>query len=114
MRDRTELLESALDSLPAGIALFGVEGEVVFWNRVAESITGYVGAEMLGRAIPEALEALAPERLLHGEVHRDTEPQTSRGALVRTRHKLGHELQAITRIVALRDALGDALETWRD
>jgi diguanylate cyclase (GGDEF)-like protein/PAS domain S-box-containing protein len=111
MRDRTELLESALDSLPAGIALFGVEGEVVFWNRVAESITGYVGAEMLGRAIPEALEALAPERLLHGEVHRDTEPQTSRGALVRTRHKLGHELQAITRIVALRDALGERIGT---
>src|ERR1039458_3523400 len=111
MRDRTELLESALDSLPAGIALFGVEGEVVFWDRVAESITGYVGAEMLGRAIPEALEALAPERLLYGEVHRDTEPQTSRGALVRTRHKLGHELQAITRIVALRDGLGERIGT---
>ena len=111
MRDRTELLESALDSLPAGIALFGLEGEVVFWNQVAESMTGYEGAEMLGRAIPEALEALAPGRLLIGEVHRDTEPETSRGALVRTRHKLGHELQAITRIVALRDALGERIGT---
>ena len=50
MRDRTELLESALDSLPAGIALFGMEGEVVFWNRVAEAITGYAGTEMLGQA----------------------------------------------------------------
>jgi len=27
MRDRTELFESALDSLPAGIALFGMDGE---------------------------------------------------------------------------------------
>ena len=75
MRDRTELLESALDSLPAGIALFGMEGEVVFWNRVAEAMTGYPGMEMMGQTIPEALEALAPERLLHGELHRDTEPQ---------------------------------------
>ncbi len=111
MRDNAELLESALDSLPAGIALFGMEGEVVFWNRVAESITGYTGSELLGHAIPEALESLAPERLLHGEVHRDTEPRTSRGALVRTHHKLGHELQAITRIVALRDGLGERIGT---
>jgi diguanylate cyclase (GGDEF)-like protein/PAS domain S-box-containing protein len=111
MRDRTELLESALDSLPSGIALFGMEGEVVFWNRVAETITGYEGAEMLGRAIPEALEALAPARLLHGELHRDGEPRTSRGALVRTLHKLGHELQAITRVVALRDGLGERIGT---
>ncbi len=111
MRDRTELLESALDSLPAGIALFGIEGEVVFWNRVAEDITGYAGTELIGHAIPEALEPLAPERLLHGEVHRDTEPRTSRGALVRTRHKLGHELQAITRVLALSDPLGERIGT---
>ncbi len=111
MKDRTELLESALDSLPAGIALFGMEGEVVFWNRVAESMTGYAGAEMLGRPIPEALEPLAPARLLLGELHRDAEPRTSRGALVRTRHKLGHELQAIARVVALRDASGERIGT---
>jgi diguanylate cyclase (GGDEF)-like protein/PAS domain S-box-containing protein len=111
MKDRTELLESALDSLPAGIALFGMDGEVVFWNRVAETITGFAGPEMLGCAMPEVLEPLAPERLLHGELHRDTEPRTSRGALVRTRHKLGHELQAITRVVALRDGLGERIGT---
>ena len=111
MRDRAELLESALDSLPAGISLFGMEGEVVFWNRGAASITGYAGSEILGHPFPEVLEPLAPERLLRGEVHRDTEPQTSRGALVRTQHKLGHELQAITRIVALRDALGERIGT---
>ena len=112
MRDRTELFESALDSLPAGIALFGMDGEVVFWNRVAESITGYSGQEMLGRTtMPEALEALAPARLLLGELHRDAEPETSRGALVRTQHKQGHELQAITRVVALRDGLGERIGT---
>src|SRR5208337_3940129 len=85
--DRTELLESALDSLPAGIALFDMEGEMVFWNRVAETITGYAGPELLGHGIPEALEALAPERLLLDE------------------------LQAITRVVALRDALGERIGT---
>jgi len=111
MRDLTELLESALHSLPAGIALFDLEGEVVFWNRVAETMTGYAGPELLGHGIPEALEPLAPERLLLGELHRDAEPRTSRGALVRTLHKQGHELQAITRVVALRDALGERIGT---
>ncbi len=111
MRDRTELLESALDCLPAGIALFGMEGEVVFWNHVAESITGFGGQELLGSAIPESLEPLAPQRLMHGEPQAGEDPQTGRGALVRTRHKLGHELRAITRVVVLRDGLGQRIGT---
>jgi diguanylate cyclase (GGDEF)-like protein/PAS domain S-box-containing protein len=103
MTDRTELLESALDSLPDGIALFGVEGEVVFWNQAAEAITGYAGAEVLARPIAESLEPL-----LDGS--RPGEPGSGMragcGALVHARHKLGHELQAITRTLVLRDGLG--------
>jgi diguanylate cyclase (GGDEF)-like protein/PAS domain S-box-containing protein len=111
MRNRTELLESALDCLPAGIVLFGLEGEVVFWNRGAESITGYAGTEVLGGAIPEGLGLLAPERLLHGEVGTEAEPQMGRGALVRTRHKLGHEMQVIARVAVLQDGLGERIGT---
>ena len=111
MRDRTELLESALDTLPAGIALFGVEGELVFWNQAAEAMTGFAGPELLGRLIPETLAPLAPERLLHGEAEPGAERQTSRGALVRARHKLGHELQAIARVVVLHDGLGERIGT---
>ena len=54
---------------------------------------------------------MAPERLLRGAVQPGGEPQKSRGALVRTRHKLGHELKAITRIVELHDALGERIGT---
>jgi PAS domain S-box-containing protein len=39
MTDRTELLEAALDSYPDGIALLDLEGQMVYWNRAAESIT---------------------------------------------------------------------------
>jgi diguanylate cyclase (GGDEF)-like protein/PAS domain S-box-containing protein len=111
MRDRTELLESALDSLPAGIALFGMEGEVVFWSHAAEAITGYASGELLGQAIPEALEPLAPERLRMGDVQPGAEAQTGRGALVKARHKLGHEMQAIARVLVLRDGLGARIGT---
>jgi len=111
LMDRMELLESALDALPDGIALFGAEGAVVFWNHAAEAITGYAGMEIVGRAIPEGLAPRAPERLLLGDLQAGASAQTSRGALVKTRHKLGHEMRAITRIVVLRDGFGERIGT---
>jgi diguanylate cyclase (GGDEF)-like protein/PAS domain S-box-containing protein len=111
MKDRTELLESALDSLPDGIGLFGADGEVVFWNHAAEAITGYAGAELLARPVPEALEPLAPAGLWRGELQPGAEAQTGRGALVKARHKMGHEMQAITRVLVLRDGLGERIGT---
>ena len=109
MGERTELLESALDALPDGIALFGMEGEVVFWNRAAEAITGYAGMEILGRSIPEALQLLEPEGLRRRDLLGGVEPCAARGAMVRTRHKLGHEVQAIVRLLVLRDGLGERI-----
>jgi PAS domain S-box-containing protein/diguanylate cyclase (GGDEF)-like protein len=111
MQDRTELFESALDSLPAGIALFGTDGEVVFWNRAAEAITSFTGVELVGHPFPDALMPLAPEQARHGDAQAEAEAQSNHGALVRARHKLGHELQAITRIVVLRDGLGERIGT---
>ena len=56
MIDRAELLEAALDSRPDGIALLGIEGEVMFWNRAAEAITGYSSLDLLSRPVPSFLE----------------------------------------------------------
>ena len=47
MADRNELLEAALDSLPDGIALFGSDGTITFWNQAAEAITGYPDTDLL-------------------------------------------------------------------
>ena len=104
--DRTEMLESALESLPDGIALVDVEGEVMFWNLAAEAITGYAGVDLLARPVPEDLEPLLLERTRHEDTEPGTGAQTRRGELVRARHKLGHEVQAIARILVLRDGLG--------
>ena len=102
MADRTELLEAALDSLPEGIALIGGEGEVVFWNRAAEAVTGHAGLDLVGRAMPETLKALlegsAPEP--------DPGPQQVRGCLIQARHKLGHDVPTMARTLVLRDGLG--------
>jgi diguanylate cyclase (GGDEF)-like protein len=96
MSDRMAILESALDSLPEGIVLFGVEGEVVFWNQSAAAITGYMGVDVVGRAVPEGLELLLPTN-------------AGRGMPVRARHKLGHEVQVISRALVLRDGLGERI-----
>lgn len=102
MTDRMALLEIALDSLPEGVALLDCEGGLELWNHAAEAITGHHFAEL--RESPEALQTLlypapafADAEVGHGD----------RGALVRARHQLGHELPLIARTLMLRDAAGE-------
>lgn len=106
MTDRTELLESALDSLPEGIALLDEERQVVFWNRAAEAITGHAGLELAGRAAPETLKALLERCAPAGDAETVADLQPGRGCLVHARHKLGHELPVMLRALVLRDKLG--------
>jgi len=114
MTDRTELLEAALDSRPDGIALLGVEGEVVFWNHAAEAITGFESADLQKQAIPRELEPLLPDAALHGELNPDGEMRLTPGheaghaELIQARHKLGQPILVMARTMVLRDAMG-----WR-
>lgn len=105
MSDRTELLESALNSLPEGVGIFNETAEVVWWNPAAEAITGFAGMEVLQRPIPEMLEPLLqngprPIELVH---------HAGRGTLVRVRHKLGHEVPVMARALVLRDGMGERI-----
>lgn len=109
MADRVQLLEAALDSRLDGIALLDEGGAVVFWNRAAEAMTGYAGAEVLGRPIPDPLEPLLENEALEEDISRG--PRMSRGLLVHARHKLGHSFEAIARRLLLRDGLGERIGT---
>ena len=111
MTDRAELLEAALDSLPAGIALLGEEGEVVFWNRAAEAITGHAGLDLVGRAVPTTLKPLLEGSAPTGDQEICSGPQPGRGCLVHALHKLGHDVPVMTRTLALRDGLGGHIGT---
>jgi diguanylate cyclase (GGDEF)-like protein/PAS domain S-box-containing protein len=111
MADRTELIEAALDSIPEGIALLGERGEVMFWNRAAEAISGYPSVELLMRPIPAGLEELLLDGTLCGTLQQDLKPQVGHGTVVHAQHKLGHNIQAIARIVVLRDGLGGRIGT---
>lgn len=111
MINRAELLEAALDSRPDGIALLGIDGKVVFWNRAAEAVTGYAAIEIMERPIPELLESLLFDSELLGDLPLGTPLPVNRGALVHVRHKLGDILQVIARRAVLRDVLGDRIGT---
>lgn len=109
MTDRTELLDAALDSIPEGVVLLGEEGEVVFWNRAAETITGHARVELVGRAVPVTLNAL-----LNGSTPQEDEDpglgtQPGRGCLVHVPHKLGYDVPVMARTLMLRDGLGGAI-----
>jgi diguanylate cyclase (GGDEF)-like protein/PAS domain S-box-containing protein len=109
MIDRAALVEAALDAYAEGLALLDIEARVVFWNRAAEIMTGYCGADLLGRRIPDGLEPLSLCRDYETNPEPRNGPRLGRGSLVHAQHKLGHDVPAIARRVILRDGLGERI-----
>ena len=106
MADRTELMESALDGLAEGVALADHDGTVALWNRAAETITGFASGEIVGRRVREMLDTLVVGGAQHWIRQTDAESALGRGSLVRVRHKVGHEVPVMARVLVLRDGLG--------
>ena len=111
MTDRAELLEAAFDCFPEGMGIFGGEDEVVFWNQAAQGITGYPAVEMLGRQLPECLEPLLEAGNGKEELHAPAARAEGRRSLAQARHKLGHAVPVIARVLALRNGLGERIGT---
>jgi diguanylate cyclase (GGDEF)-like protein/PAS domain S-box-containing protein len=111
MTDRTELLEAALNTRSEGIVLLGEAGDIVFWNQAAEAITGHPGMDLIGRLLPEDLNPLLEQCVPPVDAAPDLKAHPMPGFSVRLRHKLGHDLPAMARIVALRDGLGGRIGT---
>lgn len=104
--DRTELLESALDSLTEGIALADQDGRVALWNRTAETISGFMSAEIVGRSVREMLNLIVVGGAQHWIGQTGAEKTPQRGVLVELRHKVGHEVPVVARVLSLRDGMG--------
>ena len=111
MTDRTELLEAALNSHPEGLVLLDEEDNIVFWSRAAEAITGHAGLDLVGRPVPEKLKPLLERCAPPMDAEPDSDPRSVRGYPVHARHKLGHDVPAMARILALRDGMGGRIGT---
>ena len=106
MADRAELLEVALDSIPEGVALLGVEDQIMLWNRAAEAITGYASADLLSRQAPGPLEPLLLASARLGDMEPDAGGQLGHRTLVHAQHKQGHDVPVMARYYVLRDGMG--------
>jgi diguanylate cyclase (GGDEF)-like protein/PAS domain S-box-containing protein len=108
MVERAELVEAGLEIYREGLALIDCEDRVVFWNRAAETITGYPGATLLGRPVPGPLEGLTACPVREAD---DGMRAPACGTVVHIQHKRGHDLPAVVRRVVLRDGLGERIGT---
>jgi diguanylate cyclase (GGDEF)-like protein/PAS domain S-box-containing protein len=111
MTDRTELLEAAFDNVPEGVGLFGGDGAVMFWNQSAQGITGYTALELQGRQLPECLGPLLAARSSKEESRTTAATAEGRRLLTQARHKLGHAVPVIVRVLVLRNGLGERIGT---
>lgn len=109
MIDRLELLEAALDILPDGIALADSNGCVSFWSSAAEAITGYPRATLIGRPVGDALDTVIVGGARRWSAHAGATPQPGLGTHMPLRHRLGHEIPAIVRVLVLRNGLGERI-----
>ena len=103
--ERVELLESALDAFAEAAAVADLHGQLAFWNRAAEMLTGYHAGEVIGRPVRDLLDQIvAGGGMRRG---RRTGGESSRGgSVIRIRHALGHELPVVAQVRILRDAAG--------
>ena len=106
MIDRTELLEAALDRFPDGIVLLAGEDQVIYWNRAAEAMTGLLGADLLARPIPKNLQSMVLPVKGQEDLDAEIAPPPVSEAMVRVRHKLGHEIPLVAQNLVLRGRLG--------
>lgn len=55
MKQIEELYRTILDNLNDGIYFVDTERRILFWNKTAESITGYTADEIIGKPCPETM-----------------------------------------------------------
>jgi PAS domain S-box-containing protein len=110
----SQLFQSFCDAMPLGVCLVDLQGKIVYWNAAAESITGYLSHEVLGRAYRGDLLI----QCSHCEgVKRNTELQCPVREVLRDgsavvaelflRHKDGHRLPVHVDAFPLRDSMGE-------
>jgi PAS domain S-box-containing protein len=93
-----EIFANVLELLPAGIYIVGLDRRIVFWNRAAEYITGYLAQEVLGRSCgdeilvhcgAEGTPVCSTTACLLNCALRDHKPAE---AMLFARHKDGHRV----------------------
>jgi diguanylate cyclase (GGDEF)-like protein/PAS domain S-box-containing protein len=103
----SEIFKAALDNLPVGVYMVDTDLRIVFWNRGAERISGYLAQDILGRHCREKLLVDLDESnpVACGEACQLTDSMRdgqAREANVLLRHRSGHRIPVHVRAIPLR------------
>jgi diguanylate cyclase (GGDEF)-like protein len=63
MKDRAEMLEATLDLIDGGVAILDDCSNVLFWNKAAATLTGYLAQDMISQRCPDGLYRVDDEHL---------------------------------------------------
>jgi len=105
----SEVFKVALDNLPLGVYMVDTNLRIVFWNRGAERISGYLAQDILGRHCREKLLVDLDESnpIACGEACQLTDSMRdgqAREADVLLRHRTGHRIPVHVRSMPLRNS----------
>lgn len=118
-----EFYRSLLDNLSDGVYMVDRQRRIVYWNRGAERLSGYSGAEVVGRECAAGVLCHVDEdgRLLCPAETCPAEQAMREGRTLERRlflhHRDGHRVPVRTRIAPLHDGAGQvsgALEVFSD
>jgi diguanylate cyclase (GGDEF)-like protein/PAS domain S-box-containing protein len=105
-----------LDQIQDGICVLDEEQRIVFWNRSAETITGYLRPEIIGKQLPDDFKLFVDHNGL--PLNRNTPLEAGAAAEGATRtaatfmkHKGGYRLPVFLRILPIPDEQGRIIGT---
>jgi diguanylate cyclase (GGDEF)-like protein/PAS domain S-box-containing protein len=109
-----EIFRSALEGVQTGVCMVDLDRRISFWNKGAESITGYLRQDVMGRFCGEILlikfhenkAAICEHSCPLLAAMRDGTPRESR---VYLHHKSGYAVPVSLRAVPIRDAHGHVI-----
>ena len=106
-----EIYRAVLESVPVGVYLTDRKRQILFWNTHAETITGYLGQEVVGRFCHDNLLMHCDENqvALCGcdcPLARAMQDGRAQEASVFLRHKDGQRVPVRVKAVPLRDESG--------
>ncbi len=115
MPDKVSLFRQLTDALPFGVYIVAMNRQIEYWNHASELITGYLSQETLARQCGDGL-------LMHCDAtgtatcntpHCPVTYAMNNGLSVETRlfarHKQGHRVPVVVRVIPLRDEQGSVV-----
>lgn len=110
----SEIFQTVLETLQTGVYLVDTDRRIVFWNDGAERITGYLRHQVLGHFCRENILmycdgkscGLCGSACPLSEAMHEGRLKESR---IYFRHKLGHQIPVLLRVVPIRDDRGSVI-----